>query len=155
MDFFSQIIVFIFVLIFLFFPLLKKFLEKKTERTIEMHKSKDEQPIPSKNRLPLSSQAPVEKRLAPYQTKGGLQQREFRSELDRFERKSVIENRTMKTQAQPKFKESVLSPVFVPEQKNRQPGSMKLKKLQLNRSLLKHMVILSELYGKPKAFRDD
>lgn len=139
MDFFSQFVGFIIVLFVLFFPVLRKFLEKKAAK------------IPSK---PALKQARLDAIKKPPTFAKATKKKEpaFHYSLEGFKQKNRLEEHALKTKLALQHEENKSPLAQLPE--NIKPTSP-MKKVLHETGSLKKLVIYHAIFGKPKGLRID
>jgi len=143
----SSLVFFIILLIF-FIPLLRKLLvdKKKTEQKEEV-----EEEFYEEEELELPPPPPPQI-VRPIPATGRLVKKdfEFHADIEEREYKSLIEARHLEMQEAPQIGERVVSQNFILEKKKKRGRENVIESVVKERAPGQAMVILSEIFGKPK-----
>lgn len=138
MDWFSEILGFVIVLLVFFVPLLQKFLRRKIKESPQEEEMEEEEIEPEyeeQEPSPSPMPFPVTDRLVQ----------------SGYTLHSNLEERSLKTRVAPKFDDTVVSEAFdVPKKQAKAPVAHPLLQKFEGKSALKKMVVLSTIFGSPK-----
>ena len=161
MEYFSEIMGLIIVLLVLLFPFLRRLVEiryrkkhpelfKKEQEAKEAYRKELQKRLAQEQRREWEEEQAASETHEPPQTerlvKAGY---EFHTKLEKFKREDSISTRSFDTRVAPEFKKSVVSPAFLMGKKSVE------KAMADKQGHLKQMVISYEILAKPKAFRSD
>ncbi|MCB1181129.1 MAG: hypothetical protein KDK55_03795 [Chlamydiia bacterium] len=159
-DFFNEIIGLLIVLFAILFPVIRRILiERKKRKYPEQYKKEQEEAERLYQEMLDSMQ--IEKKVV--QTKDAFSSKEpppishrlvrpeyeFHSEIEGKRRLSEIETRALETQKAPQFKETVVSPAFVPFTPTGNRRRKKHLQALIGKGDVRKLVIYSEIFGKP------
>jgi|GEM_PF-3573744 len=147
MDWFSDVLGFLVILLVLFVPLLRKlFIDVKRVKEKEKERQKGKPPA---RRPPQTLALPQEAKREHHTTSRVVKKDfEYHSEIEEREKLGTLDERHLESQIAPEFREKITSEAFVREQKKvRRKKSLRVPFAD---DPLKSMVIYSEILKKPK-----